>query len=88
MGRHLYAAWFVNPRLPVDDQDREWVACIVIEADTPARAQAWGDVLAADRATRAGEPFLSSSVDIVEESARELPVVRDGERADDDHIGW
>jgi hypothetical protein len=42
----VYAAWFRNPDVPPDDQDYDWVAVIVIKADSPEKAKQWGDHLA------------------------------------------
>ena len=41
-----YAAWFRNRRLAPEDEDYEWVACILIKAPGKLEAQAWGDHLA------------------------------------------
>ncbi len=86
-GCYLYSVWFRDDALPPDDQDHEWVACFLIEADSPGAAQALGDELALARARRAQEQFLWSSV-ALPTGAEELPLVKAGEAATDDHIGW
>jgi hypothetical protein len=84
---YLYIAWFRDPKLPPDDQDYEWVACFRVAATNPIAAQAWGDMLAKSHGERSGEPFLSSSVEEVDESHKVLPLVRVGD-TDNGQIGW
>ena len=85
--RYLYSAWFRDEALPSDDQDHEWVACFLIDASSPEEAQRAGDQLARDRAVRAREPFLSSSV-ALPDGSEALPTVRAGDLASDEYIGW
>ena len=44
--RWAYSVWFRNLLVETDDQDYEWVAVFVIEADTADAARFWGDHLA------------------------------------------
>ena len=61
MSEYLYSAWFVDKAALPDDQDREWVACILIHAASAEAARSWGDSLAQDRATlSASDRFLRS----------------------------
>lgn len=87
LGQYLYSVWFRDDTLPADDQDHEWVACFLIEADSPEAAQAAGDELALARAQRAQERFLRSSV-ALPTGAEDLPLVRAGDVVADGHIGW
>ncbi len=84
----IYHVWFMDPGVPEDDQDREWVACIAIRATSPAEAKSWGDHLARSRADRCGEVFVSSGVEPLAEIIRDLPVVNAGVIASDEYIGW
>ncbi len=85
---YLYTAWFRDPRLAADDQDYEWPACFVVEAESADAARAWGDVLAKRRALRRGEVFLSSEAGVADASADSLPRVAHGVEVSDGHIGW
>lgn len=94
MNKYVYSVWFLDTEALGDDQDREWVACICIEAASEKGAQGWGDNLARDRAQRfRRDTFLRSSVEL-QHAASEgvdwsgLPHVREGEAATDDTIGW
>ena len=50
--RWAYSVWFRNLLVETDDQDYEWVAVFVIEADTADAARFWGDHLAESYARR------------------------------------
>jgi hypothetical protein len=82
-----YVVWFRNPAFAPDDQDYEWPACFVIEAESQAAAHEWGDRLARSHAARASETFLRSTVEF-SKGDRRLPIVRVGEEASDEKIGW
>ncbi len=96
MNRYLYTAWFRNPSLPVDDQDHEWPACMLIDAPSEPDAIAWGDRLARRHSDRSGEVFLSSSLEppIAADTGVPLtpddglPLVVAGFDATDAEIGW
>jgi hypothetical protein len=95
--RFEYVVWFRNLRFEPDDQDYEWPAVFAIDADTPDAARAWGDHLAHAYATRTGEIFLSSKVELLLDETTPahtgnaeplMPVVAYGHEATDDEIGW
>ncbi|MEQ9491581.1 MAG: hypothetical protein RIM72_21580 [Alphaproteobacteria bacterium] len=90
--RFLYTAWFENPALPVDDQDRTWPACFVVIASDSESAIEWADGLADDYAARNGsEVFLRSTVEPADSASGDiatLPVFSVGEDAIDEAIGW
>lgn len=89
MTRFLYTAWFRDETVTPDEQDYEWPACFVVEAERSEDAQSWGDQLARSFSARRGtEHYLWSEVVLAESDADELPVVRVGELADDEKIGW
>jgi hypothetical protein len=94
MAEFVYSVWFADDAAFPDDQDREWVACIGIEAASAKEAQAWGDRLAHDRAIRRNsERFLWSSVELKAEVVgvtdwSTMPCIRVGQCASDDEIGW
>lgn len=94
MVSYLYSAWFEDLNASADDQDREWIACIVIEADTSTAAKQWGDTLAIERSARAGyDTFLRSEVEVASTAKgvmdwSNLPRIAAGERVSDKVIGW
>jgi len=90
MMRYLYTAWFEDQFAEPDDQDREWPACIVIDAPGVAEAHSWGDHLARAFATRRmSELFLRSSIEAEGDNAsRSTPVVSVGVEASDRELGW
>lgn len=98
-----YVAWFEDTQSPVDDQEREWPAVFIVVAPDAGAAQTWGDELATNGpGARPGERFLWSSAephvctDAVVPGGHHacanysgtFPVVRVGEAATDEHIGW
>lgn len=89
---YLYSVWFADDSVPAGDQDAEWVACIMITAESPDDALAWGDHLAGSLCTRRPEiRFVSSSVDVDLDGmgdVNKLPSIRCGELVGDDVIGW
>lgn len=94
MSRFIYTAWFLDAEAGKDDPDREWVACIIIEAACENEAQRWGDTLARARADRtSSETLLRSSVEPEDDSIGSsdgsiLPRIKAGETAADEVIGW
>lgn len=63
MGQYVYAGWFRDIHLKPSDQDHEWVACLLVEAETAADAQAWGDHLAKGICARSNhEKFIGSEL--------------------------
>jgi hypothetical protein len=95
MGQYVYAGWFKDNVSDPGDQDHEWVACLLIEAETVADAQAWGDHLAKRMcARRTNEEFLWSEVRTPDDTLyvgtdiSGLPVVQYGVEETDEQIGW
>jgi hypothetical protein len=94
MAEFLYSAWFVDESALPDDQDSEWVACILIDADCADAAKSCGDSLAQARATRNfSERFVSSSIeDKASLSAAtdlsSVPRIEAGRLASNEEIGW
>ena len=95
MQRFIYAAWFRDDQLEPSDQDREWVACFVIESEAVADAHEWGDHLAkAMCARKIRVTFLRSDFRMSNDpmysdtDLADIPTVRDGEIASDERIGW
>lgn len=90
--RFLYSVWFRNEQAPVDDEDREWVACFLIDAATDVDARSWGDHLAKAYSSRkVSEVFLSSEVETAstpDGDLSTLPIVPVGHEASDQEIGW
>lgn len=90
--KYIYTVWFEDPSLPLNDQDREWPACFVIEAADAQEALAWGDHLASSYSSRSRQPFLSSSVEPFDSAdlpgKETLPSIAAGSGAADSEIGW
>jgi len=91
MPRFLYTVWFRDELAAADDQDCEWPACFVVEAQNATDAHSWGDHLARSFGSRRrSETFLHSQVEAHEtaSASSELPVVAVGYEATDAEIGW
>lgn len=94
MDSFIYSAWFLNSEACEGDQDREWVACIGIQAATAKEAREWGDSLALEHSRRfPKDEFVGSSVELESEVVgvndwSSLTRIRAGETATDDVIGW
>jgi hypothetical protein len=95
MVRVEYAAWFRDGKAMPDDEDYEWVAVMVIEAETPESAKDWGDHLARSYSNRnPDETFLRSDVEMLSDSQwetgnwQQTPLIRQGYEASDGEIGW
>ncbi len=95
MSQYVYAAWFRDHASERSDRDREWVACLLVEAETAADAQTWGDHLASGMCTRrTQEEFLWSEVRPPNDPLysgtdnTSLPAVKYGVEATDEEIGW
>lgn len=90
--RYVYTVWFRDVSAAVDDQDREWPACFVVEADQGESARQWGDHLARNYALSRGCDFISSEAELTDRSdlpgIEKLPLVQYGAEASDDEIGW
>lgn len=91
-----YTVWFRNllldPNDP-EDQDYEWPACIIIEAQSCEQAIEWGNHLVR-RYLRdnANEGFISSDVELYSKDSKiddsQSPRIKYGYEASDDEIGW
>ena len=90
MLRYLFTAWFQDSLLPPDDEDFEWPACFIIEAENQNDALLWGRELAEDYCRRrASETLLHCGIDLAEEDEiLTLPLVVFGQSVEDEHIGW
>ena len=93
MSNFIYSVWFRDAEALPDDQDREWVACMIIEAATAEAAKEWGDTLARDRAERIPRDcFVSSSVepesDLTNADMSLVPRIRSGQWPSDELLGW
>ena len=90
----VYVAWFRDLSAQIDDQDREWVACLRIHAPSTSAAQQWGDHLAQAKCARSPAlEFLRSEIQPAadpQEAAEHdgLPEVHFGEEPSDEKIGW
>ena len=91
-GKYLYVVWFQDRALEPSEQDYEWCACINIETDTPKNALEWGDYLAKQYALRnAKQLFQKSYIDsepMNEMQETRIPLVKYGQLASDEEIGW
>jgi hypothetical protein len=86
---YLYTAWFRDELALPEDEDFEWPACFVVEAEGADAAQRWGDHLSSSFSLRRGtEKFLWSDVEPSPQGLQGLPAVRDGVEATDAEIGW
>lgn len=91
-----YSAWFRDESMPPDQQDHEWLAVFLIEAENEQLARSWGDQLARSFSARSGhEVFLSSAIRDTEGQypqtvrlGKTLPLIRYGVEANDSEIGW
>ncbi len=89
MSKHQYVVWFRDTLQSPEDQDYEWVACILIAAESEALAQEWGDHLAALYCRRwPHNQFLRSYFDPEPWAPEDVPSINYGETASDDVIGW
>ncbi len=90
---YVYTAWFRDTSAQPADQDYEWPACIVIEADKLEDATKWGDHLAKQFSDRTPvEQFLRSESEPLRNYAKadmsSTPRIRCGHEATDEEIGW
>ncbi len=82
--------------MPPDQQDQEWVAVFLIEAENEQLARSWGDQLAQSFSARSGhEVFLHSAIRDTDRQYSQavrfdkaLPLIRYGIQASDSEIGW
>lgn len=88
----VYCAWFQDQTFAPDDEDYEWPACFIVEADSADGALGWGDHLSNSYALRRPDQVYLRS-DVVDAATAggdlpSLPVVRAGYEAEDSDIGW
>ncbi|WP_043605368.1 hypothetical protein [Novosphingobium sp. Rr 2-17] len=94
MTEFLYSAWFNDFSADPTDQNREWVACIAIEADSAKDAQHWGDVISRGRAARMPkDQFVESSIELAYDALAvtdwsNLPRIHYGQSPSDQELGW
>ena len=92
MRRYVYTAWCRDTCISPDDQDHEWPACLIIEAETAEEAFSWGDRPAgAFSERRIDEVCLNLYAVDESEASRDLAtlaVVPLGYEASDEEIGW
>jgi hypothetical protein len=91
MLRFPYSVWFLDRGAAEDDQDREWVACINIEAMSSEDAKQWGGMLATSYVSRHQHLRMRSSrVDApcATEGQTAAATIQLGRAATDEDIGW
>jgi hypothetical protein len=93
MENWLYHVWFRDNNLHPEEEDYEWVACIVIEAITQDTAKEWGDKLSKDYITRKNSnEFIKSGVEKYEREKytdlSDVPFIKYGHFVSDEEIGW
>jgi hypothetical protein len=87
MALHVYAVWLRDLSAQPDDQNYEFPACLLIDAETAEAARAWGDHLAEKRCARGDLYFLWSEAEFAAVPP-DLPLVLDGQDVPDAVIGW
>jgi hypothetical protein len=93
MENWLYTVWFKDNRLEPNEEDYEWCACIVIEANSPEEAVAWGNTLSTMYiSSHSSNEFLTSNAIRFDKEGykhtEDLPFIRYGQVASDEEIGW
>lgn len=94
MGSFIYSVWFLNTDAHEGDEDREWIACVAIQAATAVDAQKWGDTLANERSRcLPKDAFVRSSVEPEAEMSgitdcSSLPRITAGQMPTEAAIGW
>ena len=89
----MYTVWFKDNKANPKDQDYEWVACIRIEAENKDFAKQWGDKLSKKYDdNHSNESYLSSTIEPLEKyNDKEIsstPLIKYGDDATDEEIGW
>jgi hypothetical protein len=93
LSQFLYTVWLRDHDAEQEDPDREYPACIAIEAENAVLAREWGDKLAGKflRSNRRQE-FMQSQIEPLKQYERCdlgcLPFVRYGDEPTDEQIGW
>ncbi|WP_303312498.1 hypothetical protein [Hymenobacter sp. BT730] len=93
MEKWLYTVWFIDNNLLPDEEDYEWGACIVIEANCAEDAKEWGDKLSKEYIQRNHINTFAKSglVKFAQEDytdISDLPFIEYGHLASDKEIGW
>lgn len=87
MNLYEYSVWFKDKNSLPDDQDYEWVACFIVKALSVEQAKLWGDELSKSYVVRnSNNMFINSSVKL--SANNNLPVIKFGNMASDEYIGW
>jgi hypothetical protein len=90
--KYVYTVWLRELSLGEDDPDFEWPACFLIDGASERSAQAWGDWLSQRHARSNNQQVVRSTVEAKETCALPgidgLPLIREGEDATDEEIGW
>lgn len=94
MNKYQYTVWFRDLSLDKNDQDYEWPACIIINANNTNDAKYWGDYLSNKYCEkRHNELIIKSNAKLIDKTNNEdnvklLPVINYGYEASDSEIGW
>ena len=89
-----YVAWFRDTTQAPDDQDYEWCACFLIDAQSAELAKQWGDILAHKYSNAMEtEVFLWSETQHYDPNDKSVdtshtPHFAYGHEATDDELGW
>ena len=91
--KYLYTAWFRDHQKRVCDQEFDWPAYLVIEAESERSAREWGDKLALQRLDPSGsEQLLYSSAEVADSwpagRIAAVPRIQHGEIISATEIGW
>ena len=90
--KFLYTAWFRDLSMPQDEQDHEWPACFLVEAQVSLAARSRGDELVKRYVARQSNvAFLRATVEdarSAEGDLSTLPILRIGEELSDRDVGW
>ncbi len=90
--KYVYTVWLQNPELKIDDPEREWPACWLIEASTELDAKEWSDQIAKKYSVARKQIFLNSKIELASISELpgldQLPRLEAGVPAADSEIGW
>ena len=87
---YLYTVWLRDSELIPTDEDYEFPACFLVEAQTTTQARNWGDLCAKSHCDNSDNEhaFLTSSVELAGRDVyRDLISIRYGEHVSDDKFG-
>ena len=93
MEYYLYSVWFEDKKLDKDDQDKQWVACFLINSENSLSAKSWGDIISEKYLeNNRDNNFLSSDIEELNSSNTEnvsmLPKIEYGFYPSQEYIGW